>query len=58
MIVTMYLGANPMERDYFITALFWMYFFVSKEDLAKLQENYNRKKTKAVDPERPALLLS
>ncbi len=47
LIVTMYLGANPMERDYFITALFWMYFFVGKEDLVALQNAYqSRKKVK------------
>jgi hypothetical protein len=47
LIVTMYLGANPMERDYFLTAVFWMYFFVRKEDLVALQKAYqNRKKVR------------
>ena len=47
-IVTMYLGANPMERDYFITSLFWMFFFVSKEQLKNLQDEYELRKKKTV----------
>jgi hypothetical protein len=53
LIVTMYLGANPMERDYFVTAMFWMYFFVSGEQLEALQDAYARmreqKKQKSED---------
>jgi hypothetical protein len=44
LILAMYLGANPMERDYFLSAIFWMYFFVSKEDLSNLQNWFLLKK--------------
>lgn len=56
LIVTMYLGANPMERDYFITAFFWMYFFVSEDQLKALQESYARQKQQGESQhETPAL---
>lgn len=57
-IVTMYLGANPMERDYFISAFFWMYFFVSKEQLQAFQQNYLQRKKKAAAENVPQLQLS
>ena len=56
LIVTMYLGANPMERDYFLTAVFWMYFFVQKEDLVALQKAYQTRK-KFREEKVPALQL-
>ncbi|RYE40436.1 MAG: hypothetical protein EOP48_24705 [Sphingobacteriales bacterium] len=44
MITLMYLAANPMERDYYLTGLFWLYFLVNRESLAKLQAEYGVKR--------------
>lgn len=41
-IVLLYIAANSMERDYIAMGIFWLYFIVSYEDIAKLVDSYNQ----------------
>lgn len=35
-IMTMYIMANPMERDYLAMGIFWLYFIIDQEDVEDL----------------------
>jgi len=45
LIIFMYIAANPMERDYFIMPLFWLYFLVNQDDIKSLIEKYQLRNT-------------
>ena len=41
LIMLMYISANPMERDYYAMAIFWLYFLVNDEDVQQLIGRWN-----------------
>ncbi len=41
-IVLMYISANPMERDYFAMALFWLYFMFSSDEVTRLVQSWGK----------------
>ncbi len=47
-IMCMYIAANSMERDYYAMSLFWLYFIVSEEAVARMlgyeEESYTEHK--------------
>jgi len=42
MITFMYIGANPMERDFYAMGLFWLYFLGDEERIRKLIAQYKQ----------------
>ncbi len=44
LILLMYIGANPMERDYNAMGMFWLFFLIDKDRVAAVIHAYHQQK--------------